>query len=161
MAEEIQNAPIPLRQPQGSYPGKLDDKGRLKLPVKVEAYLRSLPDKEFFVTSVDKCTARIYPISIWMATVEKLDALDGSQEDIAAYVRTAHRFGAEAEIDGSGRLQFNPELRRGLGLEGEGLHLIPVNGWYEVITDGKMHLSEEESSEARKYRVEGMLRKKS
>ena len=160
MAENIQNT-VPQRQPQGSYPGKLDDKGRLKLPVKVESYLRSLPDKEFFVTSVDKCTARIYPISMWMATVEKLDQLDGSPEDVAAYVRTAQRFGAEVEMDSSGRLQFNPELRRGLGLEGEGLHLIPVNGWYEVITDAKMHLSEAESSEARKYRVEGMLRKKS
>ena len=161
MAEDIQNTPVPQRQPQGSYPGKLDDKGRLKLPVKVESYLRSLPDKEFFVTSVDKCTARIYPISMWMATVEKLDELDGSPEDVAAYVRTAQRFGSEVEMDSSGRLQFNPELRRGLGLEGEGLHLIPVHGWYEVITDAKMLLSEEVSSEALKFRVEALLRKKS
>jgi MraZ protein len=125
----------PLRQPQGSFPGKLDDKGRLKLAAKVEAYFKSLPDQQFFVTSVNRRTARIYPISMWMKSLEDLKKVEGKTREVKMYRETAQRLGSEAEIDSAGRLQFSPELRRGLFLEGKGLHLIPVEGWYEVVTE--------------------------
>src|SRR5260370_27762287 len=116
--ENLQAAPVPLRQPQGSFPGKLDDKGRLKLATKVEAYLRSLPDQEFFVTSVNKRTARVYPISMWMANLEKLKRVQGLAHERELYRETAQRLGSETPIDSGGRIQFSPELRRGLLLEG-------------------------------------------
>ena len=148
MVENLQTAPGPLRQPQGSFPGKLDDKGRLKLATKVEAYLRSLPDQQFFVTSVNRRTARLYPISMWMKSLEDLKKVEGKTREVKLYRETAQRLGSETEIDSAGRIQFNPELRRGLFLEGKGLHLIPVDGWYEIVTEDTALVKDDEMSKS-------------
>jgi len=160
VSEALQTAPVPLRQPQGSFPGKLDDKGRLKLATKVEAYLRSLPDQQFFVTSVNRRTARLYPISMWMKSLEDLKRIEGKSKEVRLYRETAQRLGSEAEIDSAGRIQFSPELRRGLLLEGKGLHLMPVDGWYEITTEEIAKVNDAEmdkNGEAIEQQVEDAL----
>ena len=50
------------------YPGKLDDKGRMKLPSVFAEYLAALSyvgQKKLFVTSLDGRIARIYPQEVW------------------------------------------------------------------------------------------------
>ena len=50
MGEAEENAP-PLEPPRGIYPARLDDKGRLKLPVQFQQYLAAFPEKKLFVAS--------------------------------------------------------------------------------------------------------------
>ena len=40
--------------PNGMYPARVDDKGRLKLPVGFQEYISGLPEKKLFVTSLDR-----------------------------------------------------------------------------------------------------------
>jgi len=70
-----------------------------------------------------------------MKSLEDLKQIEGKSKEVKLYRETAQRLGSEAEIDSAGRIQFSPELRRGLFLEGKGLHLIPVDGWYEITTE--------------------------
>jgi MraZ protein len=51
--------------PRGRYPGRLDDKGRLKLPAAFKDFFDGLPEKKLFVTSLDRRIAQIYPIAVW------------------------------------------------------------------------------------------------
>jgi DNA-binding transcriptional regulator/RsmH inhibitor MraZ len=72
---------------------------------------------------------------MWMKSLEDLKKIAGISKAVRQFRETAQRLGSEAEIDSAGRIQFSPELRRGLLLEGKGLHLIPVDGWYEITTE--------------------------
>lgn len=117
------------------YSGKLDDKGRMKLPATFLEYFAKLHEKEMFVTSLDRTTAQIYTNSSWHA---RKSALMKSKEHARAaqnIVFTAAYFGANAEIDSSGRLNFNSVLRQGLGLDGQTLWLYMDRDRIEVITD--------------------------
>jgi MraZ protein len=133
--EPIQDRRTSARQPQGGRPGRLDDKGRLKLPGVFHTYLSSFDENCFFVTSVNGRTAQIYPISLWMQNLEVLSKHRGSSEEVRNYLFNAQDLGAEAEIDGQGRLLFNPELRRELLMDSQGLTIQPVGGHLEVVTD--------------------------
>ena len=55
------------------YPGRLDEKGRLKVPAALQKYFESLAEKKLFVTSLDKRTAAIYPIAVWRTIEEFFD----------------------------------------------------------------------------------------
>ena len=127
-------API-IEPPLGMFNGRIDDKGRLKLPVLFAEYLASLPDKRLFVTSMDRRTAQIYPIATWRAN-QKL--LNEQRENRAAAKRllfTANDLGGDSELKDQGRVTFNPELRRKLDLDSQGLRLYWEAGHIQVLPD--------------------------
>jgi len=45
------------------YPARVDDKGRLKLPVGFQQYFAGLQEKKLFVTSLDRRIGQIYSIA--------------------------------------------------------------------------------------------------
>src|ERR1035441_7774951 len=47
------------------YPSRMDDRGRVKLPVALKEYLEKFEDKRLFVTSLDRRIAQVYPIVLW------------------------------------------------------------------------------------------------
>lgn len=57
--------PPPTEPPRGTYPARLDDRGRLKLPASFQQYFSALPEQKLFVTSLDRRIAEIYPIAAW------------------------------------------------------------------------------------------------
>lgn len=148
MAEELQSDPQtpakPIRQPQGSYPARLDDSGRMKLPARVLEYFQSL-NEDIFVTSVDETTARIYPISLWMASLENASN-QWEPAKFRMFMRKAGHFGTETRIDKGGRIQFNSVLRRERHLENENLNLVPMHGYYEVVRDAEMYVAEKDTN---------------
>jgi MraZ protein len=125
-----------IEPPRGRYPGRLDDKGRLKVPSVFQEYFASLPDKRLFVTSLDRRSAQIYPIELWKAN-EKI--FDGYVEDLEALRNISFNaldLGSVTEMDAQGRITVNPELRRKLGLEDQELHLWGRGkGRVEIITE--------------------------
>ena len=117
------------------YNGRLDDKGRLKLPVDLLKYLESFADKTLFITSVDRRTAQVYPMDVWRENEKIIDAYLDDPEAAERYAFNANDLGANAEPDGQGRVLFNPELRRALSMDGQALRLYTTRGHIEVLTE--------------------------
>jgi DNA-binding transcriptional regulator/RsmH inhibitor MraZ len=125
--------PVPL--PLGRYSVKIDDKGRLKLPVVFQDFVKGLPDgQNLFVTSVDCKTVAIYPVGVWRKNLKKPHPLDAGA--LRAVSTVASDLGTEEKMDSQGRVTLNTELRAALGLGDKSvLHLVGVKGHIDLITD--------------------------
>ncbi len=147
MSNEVQDA-APNEAPRGMYSGRIDDKGRLKLPASFQSYFAALPEKKLFVTSLDRSTAQIYTMAVWRQN-EKF--FDDYLENPAAARRAlfnANDLGAESEMDGQGRILFSPELRRALGIENSTVRLYSHRGHIEVLSDAEYQKRLTEASES-------------
>ncbi len=116
------------------YPARLDEKGRLKLPTVFQEYLGKFAEKTLFCTSLDRSIAQLYPISIWSQYQEFLDSYTDDPVAVEDVMFTAQDLGAEAEMDGQGRVTLNPELRRELDLQGQELRLMCYRGGVQILT---------------------------
>jgi division/cell wall cluster transcriptional repressor MraZ len=124
-----------LDPPQGMYPARLDDKGRLKLPGVFQTYFAALPERKLFVTSIDRRTAQVYPMKAWR---DNIKLLENHKEDPRAARKLAFNaadLGSESEMDSQGRILFSPELRRELGIENQPVRLFAYRGRIEVLTE--------------------------
>jgi DNA-binding transcriptional regulator/RsmH inhibitor MraZ len=131
-----QLTPPPAEPPNGRYNGKLDDKGRLKLPVVFQTYLSGISEKGLFVTSIDRATVQIYPSAAWRANLKMLREQLGPNKQFAKTVLfNAQDFGADAEMDNQGRITLNSYLRDKLKMDGQGLHLYWEDGHISLFTE--------------------------
>lgn len=126
----------PPELPRGRYPGRLDDRGRLKLAAPFVHFFNSLAEKKLFVTSLDRRIAQIYTLAVWRENEKFFDSYRENPEAARNIVFNANDLGAEAEMDAQGRILFNPELRKELDLENQGLHLFSHKGRVQVMTEG-------------------------
>ncbi|MDQ2898273.1 MAG: hypothetical protein M3Y07_00560 [Acidobacteriota bacterium] len=124
-----------VEPPRGMYPGRLDEKGRLKMPAPFVQYLNSLPEKKLFVTSLDRRIAQIYPIAVWRENEKFFDNYRDNPEVGQDVSFIAADLGADAEMDNQGRVLFNAELRVALDLNGQELHLYTYKGRVQVLTE--------------------------
>jgi MraZ protein len=148
--------------PCGMFNGRLDDKGRLKLPVAFQDFLKTFAGGRFFVTSIDRATAQIYPISNWRENERILREYRADPKVSKNVLFNAQDLGADGEIDGQGRITFNPELRRALDMEGSGLRLYWNKGHVLVLTEAvyearKRAAAEEAVVAAEKMEEAGLL----
>lgn len=135
----------PVELPDGSYPTRLDDRGRLRLPAAFVRYFDRLAEKKLFVTSLDGRSVRIYPIAIWRKARAFL-ATNHQDPAAADLLFLANHYGANAEMDPQGRILIHEELRRALDLENRPLKLVPWVWRVDVMTD--------EQYEARRLQAE-------
>ena len=134
VAEEIQQPPM-VEPPRGMYPGRLDEKGRVKLPATFQQYFGALREKTLFVTSLDRRTAQIYTLQGWR-DAEKFFQTYREDPELARRVAfNAADLGAETEMDSQGRVLFSPELRRELGIEGQPVRMYGFRGHLEVLSE--------------------------
>jgi MraZ protein len=117
------------------YPGKLDEKGRLKLPADFVKYFNGLPEQLLFITSLDREIAQIYPMPVWRDNERLLDDEKEFAEEADTVAFNANDLGANADIDGQGRVTFPAKLREALELQGQELHLYAYRGHVEVLSD--------------------------
>jgi MraZ protein len=147
-----------VEPPRGMYPARLDEKGRLKLPVEFQKYLAGLPEKKLFVTSTDRHMATVYPIAIWRDN-ENLFANHRDNPKVVKRVWfTAQELGSEAEMDGQGRVQFSPELRRELRIENQPVKVLVVNGAIQVMSEEMYHAQRAEAAQSPEDDVEILQR---
>ena len=133
--------------PRGMYSGRLDDKGRLKLPVDFHNHFRALQEQKLYVTSLDRRTAAIYPLYKWRE-VEAF--LDNYHEDPQAAMNVsfvAAELGSETEPDAQGRILFSQELRKELSLEDQALKLWARNGHIEILSEAAFQQRQEQSKQ--------------
>ena|SRR5215471_13529886 len=132
MAGEPNHTQTPV-PPDGMYPARMDDRGRVKLPTAFKEYLDSLEDKKLFVTSLDRRIAQIYPIQHWRETKSFLENFTADPLAADNLYFNALDLGAEAEMDNQGRVLFSPELRRELGMEDQPVRVYAYAGRIEVL----------------------------
>lgn len=105
---------------RGTFDTRIDDKGRVNVPVKFRDVLRELGDDRVFVTNLrlgDMRCLEVRPYGEWM----KLEARIGERTDLSpAAMEFYDNFylpGAqEVQIDKQGRLLVPPTLREYAGL---------------------------------------------
>jgi len=117
------------------YPGRLDDKGRCKMPAAFQQFLGALTEKKLFVTSLDRRIAQIYPIEVWRQNEKFFESYRENPGLAKRIAFNAADLGAEAEMDAQGRITFPPELRRELGLEDQTIRLFAYKGRIEVLSE--------------------------
>lgn len=121
--------------PRGRYPGRLDDKARLKLPAAFAQFFGTLPEKKLYLTSLDRRIAQLYPISEWRENEKFFDNFRANPSAVRNILFNAQDLGADVEPDAQGRITVHPDLRRELRMEGTELHLMAVKGHLEILTD--------------------------
>jgi MraZ protein len=127
----------PVEFPRGRFPGKLDDKGRLKLPADFQKFFNGLAETKLFLTSLDRSIAQLYPIAEWRKN--ELFFENFKDAPVAARIISfnANDLGADVEMDGQGRITVHPDLRRELGMEATDLHLIAAKGHIDIYTNAR------------------------
>lgn len=121
--------------PDGAYPARLDDRGRIKMPVEFQRYLANLREKKLFVTTFDKRTVRIYPIEVWRYNRSLLTTATENREAAEDLLFLAYHWGATTEMDNQGRILIHEELRRGLRLENQPVRLVPWRWRIDVYAE--------------------------
>jgi MraZ protein len=125
----------PTELPRGRYPGRLDDKGRLKLPAAFAHFFNSLPERKLYLTSLDRRIGQIYPIAEWRANEKFFDTFQDNPDAAQNVAFNASDLGADVEMDAQGRITVHPDLRKELAMEGQELHLIAYKGHVQVLTE--------------------------
>jgi len=121
--------------PLGMYPGRLDERGRLKLPANFLEYFAALKVTRLFVTSLDRRIARLYTIPAWKETENWLVNFRDDPETADNIAFNAADLGALADIDSQGRILFSTDLRRALEIENQPVRLWPNGNKIEVLSD--------------------------
>lgn len=123
--------------PRGRYPGRLDDKGRLKLPADFAQFFNSLPENKLYLTSLDRHTATLYPIAEWRENEKFFDQFRKSPAAAKNILFNARDLGADVEMDAQGRILVHPDLRRELAMENTPLHLMAEKGHVQILTEAQ------------------------
>jgi MraZ protein len=135
--KEAQPTPIEPQNepPNGMYPARVDDKGRLKLPVGFQEYFAGLPEKKLFVTSLDRRIGQIYPIANWREAKKFLYEQKENSQAARRIAFNAQDLGADSEMDNQGRVLLPPEMRRELEIENQSVRLFHYKGRIEILSE--------------------------
>ncbi len=139
-------AQIPTREaPRGMYSARLDDRGRLKLPSDFQKYLDIFREK-LFVTSMDRRTARIYPMHLWRENETLFENYRDDPTVSQNVAFTAAELGSETEMDNQGRILFSVELREALGIDNQQVRLYHPRGRIDVLSDAVFKARQQQAS---------------
>jgi len=146
-----------VKLPRGMFSGKLDDKGRLKLPSEMQKFVAGLPENKFFVTSLDRKKAIIYPIAVWERNEQFFLNYTADPKVRARVIFNSNDLGSEEEMDGQGRIQFTTKLRRALNIENQQVHLQGVRGSIEVFSEAAYQSQRAEAEQTSETDVDTLL----
>jgi MraZ protein len=104
---------------RGNYPATVDGKGRLKIPAVFKAYLDETYGSNFYVTSLDGLSVRIYPSREWQDIEDKLKPLPSMNRSVKKFLDRTNYFGQMGRVDGQGRILIPSVLRDSAAMQGE------------------------------------------
>ncbi|MGH9451720.1 MAG: division/cell wall cluster transcriptional repressor MraZ [Terriglobia bacterium] len=114
---------------RGSYSATVDAKGRLKIPAAFKALIDEKYGPEFYITSLDGQSARVYPLPAWLKIEEKLAALPSMSPAKKKLLSWTNQWGQMARMDAQGRVLIPAQLRDAAGVRGE----VRVLGYLEYL----------------------------
>ncbi len=100
---------------RGNYPGRVDAKGRLKIPVAFLTDLGSI----FYVTSENGDYVRIYPMAVWHQIEDRLARISSHNRTKQKFLLRANYYGQVVELDGQGRVLIPAILREAAQMVGD------------------------------------------
>ncbi len=103
---------------RGNFPAKVDEKGRLKIPVAFLETLKELGER-FYVTSENGDYVRVYPMKVWSEIEERLARLSSHNRTKQKFLTRANYFGQVVEMDRQGRILIPPVLREAAQMKGD------------------------------------------
>jgi MraZ protein len=104
---------------RGNYPATVDGKGRLKIPAAFKAHLDETYGTDFYVTSLDGQSVRIYPLLEWREIEDKLKPLPSMNKSVKKFLDRTNYYGQMARADSQGRLLIPSVLRESAAMHGE------------------------------------------
>ncbi len=104
---------------RGNYPATVDGKGRLKIPTAFKAYIEENFGPDFYITSLDGQSVRVYPFNVWRDIEEKLKAVPSMNKAKKKFLDRTNYYGQMAKMDSQGRVLIPSMLRESAGMKGE------------------------------------------
>ena len=104
---------------RGNYPARIDDKGRLKIPVPFKEELQRSYKGEFWVTSPDGQYAWIYPMEEWNKIEEGLLKNPVSSNLRRKFLERTNYYGQVVRWDAQGRILIPSVLREAAHTKGD------------------------------------------
>jgi MraZ protein len=104
---------------RGSYPAKIDEKGRLKIPTAFLAHVEDQRTAGLYITSITGDSVRIYPMAAWMAVEQRLARMPSSHPAKLKFLDRVNYYGQIGEFDAQGRVLIPARLRDAAGMTGE------------------------------------------
>ena len=104
---------------RGSYPARVDEKGRLKIPAAFLQQLREGESGEFFVTSHSGQFVRVYPLTEWSRIEERLARVSSTNRVKKKFLNLTNYYGQVVSLDKQGRLLIPALLRDSAAMKGE------------------------------------------
>lgn len=114
---------------RGGYSATVDAKGRLKIPAAFKAVIDQKYGPEFYITSLDGLSARIYPMSEWRKIENKLAALPSMHPARRKLLHRTNTWGQMARMDAQGRVLIPPQLRESAEVRGD----VKVLGYLQYL----------------------------
>jgi MraZ protein len=104
---------------RGSYPAKIDDKGRLKIPNAFRAVVEDQHGAGLYLTSLSGDSVRIYPMTEWLAVEQRVSRMPSSHPARLKFLDRVNYFGQIGEFDVQGRVLIPARLREAAGVVGD------------------------------------------
>jgi transcriptional regulator MraZ len=104
---------------RGSYPAKIDDKGRLKIPNAFRAVVEDQHGAGLYLTSLSGDSVRIYPMAEWLAVEQRVSRMPSSHPARLKFLDRVNYFGQIGEFDVQGRVLIPARLREAAGVIGD------------------------------------------
>ncbi len=104
---------------RGSYPAKIDDKGRLKIPNAFRAVVEDQHGAGLYLTSLSGDSVRIYPMTEWLAVEERIRRMPSAHPARLKFLDRVNYYGQVGEFDVQGRVLIPGRLRDAAGMTGD------------------------------------------
>jgi len=123
---------------RGNNPASVDEKGRLKIPKDFKELLDEKYGQDFFVTSLDGQSVRVYPLPVWIKIEEKLALLPSMNKDKKLFIDRTNYWGQSARADAQGRVLIPSLLRESAGMHGDVAVIGHLEEYLEVWSLGRV-----------------------
>jgi MraZ protein len=104
---------------RGSFPARIDEKGRLKVPTVFRGVIQDQQGPDVFVTSLTGESVRIYPMQIWIAIEDRLSKMPQQHPSRLKFLDRVNYFGQTGELDNQGRVVIPAHLRASASIVGD------------------------------------------
>jgi MraZ protein len=104
---------------RGSYPAKIDDKGRLKIPNAFRALVEDQHGAGLYLTSLSGDSVRIYPMNEWLAVESRVARMPSAHPARLKFLDRVNYYGQVGEFDVQGRVLIPGRLRDAAGMTGD------------------------------------------
>ncbi len=126
---------------RGTHLTRLDEKGRLKVPAEFKRLIDENYSAQFYITSWDGKSAKVYPLQEWEEIERKLSTVSNFNKSKQRLLKRTSYYGQSVEMDGQGRLLLPSILRESAELKGE------------VAVSGRVKFLEVQNAEALRKEV--------